>query len=81
MKYVLRKVLSLLQGHYLLESDDGITINRYIGAVSGPGRDIHVHVYQYCSVLCLNSRAGVVTSSCCTTHHSLRLPSSLTPVW
>ena len=56
-KYVLRKVLSLLQGHYLLESDDGITINRYIGAVSGPGRDIHV--YQYCSVLCLYSRAGL----------------------
>ena len=29
-KYVLRKVLSLLQGHYLLENDDGITINRDI---------------------------------------------------
>ena len=59
-KYVLRKVLSLswlLQGHYLLDSDEGITINRYIWAVSGPGRDIHV--YQYCSVLCLYSRAGL----------------------
>ena len=42
-KYVLRKVLSLLQGHYLLESDDGITINRDILAVFGPGRDIHVY--------------------------------------
>ena len=62
-KYILRNVLSLLQGHYLLESDDGITfdfiecftttfsarsllaklgrddgitINRDIGAVFGP---------------------------------------------
>ena len=56
-KYVLRKVSSLLQGHYLLESDDGVTINIDIWAMFGPGRDIHV--YQYCSVLCLFSRAGL----------------------
>ena len=30
-KFVLREVLLVLEGHnYLLESDDGITINRYI---------------------------------------------------
>ena len=38
-KCVLREVLSVLQGHnYLLESDDGITINRDILAIFGPGK-------------------------------------------
>ena len=52
MKFVLRKVLSVVQCHsYLLESDDGITV-RSLSSVFGPGRDR----YQYCPVLCLCSR-------------------------
>ena len=39
---------SVLQGHnYLL--DDGITINRYIWAVFGSGRDIHISTALYCA--------------------------------
>ena len=41
---------SVLQGHnYLLESDDGITINRYIWAAFGSGRDIHIRTALYCA--------------------------------
>ena len=44
------EMCSVLQGHnYLLESDDGITINRDIWAVFGPGRDIHISTALYCA--------------------------------
>ena len=51
-KYVLRNVLSLLQGHYLLESDDGITINRDIWAVFGP-EEIYMYISTalYCAYI------------------------------
>ena len=54
---------------------------------------IPIYIYLNCPVLCLCARAGVwhstypypryvvmCSSSCCTTHQSLRLPSSFTPV-
>ena len=41
---------SVLQVHnYLLESDDGITINRDIWAVFRSGRDIHISTALYCA--------------------------------
>ena len=59
-KYVLRKVLSWLQGHYLLESDDGITINRYIWAVSGPGFWFYWMFYDHFSARSLLAKLGRV---------------------
>ena len=43
-KNVLKNVL--LQGHYLLESDDGITIKIYFWAVSGPGTALYCAYIQ-----------------------------------
>ena len=46
-KFVLRKVFSIARS--LLESDDGITINRDIWAVFGSGRDMHISTALYCA--------------------------------